>query len=192
MSSRICWFWIIISSYQSLSCHLHNELAGTNLAAKNRRRKRTNSLAILLLPALIFLFFMGWSIYWTGDKKDQKLADRKEPKKENVTLLPAIFEETEQIRIEWWNKQTLFSNHLQLSKRVVIAKLARLLLQLHNHNSIYTAQGIDYLARNSHPRGTPMLGGSRSSETWIAKAWWTGASSDSRLGLTWAVRQACF
>jgi hypothetical protein len=70
------------------------------LAAKNRRRKRTNSLAILLLPALIFLFFMGWSIYWTGDKKDQKLADRKEPKKENVTLLPAIFEETEQIRIE--------------------------------------------------------------------------------------------
>ena len=79
---------------------MHNGVAGPNLETKNRMRKRNKPLAILLLPALIFLFFMGWSLYWTGDKKNQKHIDRKEPKKGNITLIPAIFEETEQNIIE--------------------------------------------------------------------------------------------
>jgi hypothetical protein len=57
-------------------------------------------MALLLLPALIFIFFMGWSLYWTGSKRDQKHTKTKAPEKENVALLPAVFEETEQIIIE--------------------------------------------------------------------------------------------
>jgi hypothetical protein len=70
------------------------------LATKKSRRKRKNTLKILLLPALIFVFFMGWCMYWAGDKKDQKHLNRKVPNKDNVTLLPAIFEETERTIVE--------------------------------------------------------------------------------------------
>jgi len=70
------------------------------LSIKKSRRKRSNAMALLLLPALIFIFFLGWSMYWTGNKKDQKHAKTKAPEKENVTLLPAVFEEPEQITIE--------------------------------------------------------------------------------------------
>ncbi len=34
---------------------------------KNADRKRSNNMALLLLPALIFIFFMGWSTYWIGE-----------------------------------------------------------------------------------------------------------------------------
>ncbi|MGO8807285.1 MAG: hypothetical protein ACLQO7_11915 [Candidatus Bathyarchaeia archaeon] len=70
------------------------------MATKKLMRKRKNTLAILLLPALIFVFFMGWCMYWAGDKKDQKHLNRREPKKDNVTLLPAVFEETERTIVE--------------------------------------------------------------------------------------------
>lgn len=70
------------------------------MSVKKSRRKRSNRMAFLLLPALIFIFFMGWSMYWTGSKKTQKHPKTKALEKENVTLLPAVFEETEQIIIE--------------------------------------------------------------------------------------------
>jgi hypothetical protein len=37
---------------------------------------------------------MGWSQYWIGDQKRPKLKNRTAPKKDNVTLLPAVFKET--------------------------------------------------------------------------------------------------
>jgi hypothetical protein len=64
------------------------------LAIKKRRRKRSNIIALLFLPALIFIFFMGWSQYWIGDQKRPKPNNRTAPKKENVTLLPTVLEET--------------------------------------------------------------------------------------------------
>jgi len=57
-------------------------------------------------------------------------------------------------------KETASFNHSQLYNLCFLAKLARLLLQLHSHNSIYTAQRVLNLRENSHPRGTPMFGGS--------------------------------
>jgi hypothetical protein len=67
------------------------------LTFKKRNRKRSNKMALLLLPALIFIFFMGWSMYWIGNQKKPELAKRTAPKKDNVTLLPAVLEETEQM-----------------------------------------------------------------------------------------------
>ncbi|MGA2680358.1 MAG: hypothetical protein ABSF44_01000 [Candidatus Bathyarchaeia archaeon] len=61
-----------------------------------KKRKRKNTIALLLLPALIFIFFMGWSMYWIGDQKRPRRVNRKAPEKENVTFLPAVFEETKQ------------------------------------------------------------------------------------------------
>ncbi|MGA3112026.1 MAG: hypothetical protein ABSE15_08345 [Candidatus Bathyarchaeia archaeon] len=63
------------------------------MAIKKRRRKRSNIIALLFLPALIFIFFIGWSQYWIGDQKRPQRKNRTTPKKDNVTLLPAVFEE---------------------------------------------------------------------------------------------------
>ena len=49
-----------------------------------------------------------------------------------------------------------------------------------------------YLARNSHPRGTPMLGGSAVKRDADYHPDNSGALFDSRLGLTNAIRQAYF
>jgi hypothetical protein len=50
----------------------------------------------MLLPALIFIGFMGWCMYALGSQKhtQKKLQNTKD----NVTLVPLIFEEQEQIR----------------------------------------------------------------------------------------------
>jgi hypothetical protein len=70
------------------------------MVTEKRRRKR-NHLALLLLPALIFIFFMGWTTYWIGDTKRPKAAKQKaqkpKPKQDNITFLPAVLEETPKI-----------------------------------------------------------------------------------------------
>lgn len=64
----------------------------------NKKAKRkSNKLAILFLPIMVFIFFIGWSMYWTGNKKKPKAAARKAPKEDGVTFLPAVLEETEVI-----------------------------------------------------------------------------------------------
>jgi hypothetical protein len=73
-----------------------------------------------------------------------------------------------------------------------LEKLARLLLQLHNHNSIYTAQSLVILRENSHQEVHPRLAGQQLNETRIAEPDSSKALFDSRLGLTRAVRQAYF
>jgi hypothetical protein len=51
---------------------------------------------IMLLPALILIGFMGWCMYAMDN---QKLTQKKpQNTRDNVTLLPIIFEEQEQIR----------------------------------------------------------------------------------------------
>ncbi len=72
------------------------EYIGENLGAKKVRRKRSK-LALLLLPIIVFIFFMGWSMYWIGDKKRPKANKRKVPKEDGVTFLPAVSEETPKI-----------------------------------------------------------------------------------------------
>jgi len=57
-----------------------------------------------------------------------------------------------------------------------------LLLQLHNHNSIYTWRCLVIFARNSHPRGTPMLDGSAVKHGAGCHTLTIQGSFDSRLG----------
>ena len=54
---------------------------------------------ILLLPALVFLFIVGWSLYWMGqeNKREDKKASAS-PKKDPVSFMPIIFEESEELK----------------------------------------------------------------------------------------------
>ena len=40
---------------------------------------------------------MGWSMYWIGDQKRPDMIQRKPPKKDNVTIMPIVYEETQEI-----------------------------------------------------------------------------------------------
>ena len=51
----------------------------------------------MLLPALIFIFIMGWCLYWIGDQKKPDKIKRKSAKKDNVTFMPIVQEETQEI-----------------------------------------------------------------------------------------------
>jgi hypothetical protein len=52
---------------------------------------------IMLLPALIFIFVMGWCMYWIGDQKRSDKIQHKPPKKDNVSIMPIVFEEPQEI-----------------------------------------------------------------------------------------------
>ena len=56
---------------------------------------------IMFLPALIFIFLMGWCMYCIGDQKRPDKIQRKPLKKDNVrdnvTIMPIIYEETQEI-----------------------------------------------------------------------------------------------
>jgi len=67
------------------------------LAAKKIRRKRSK-LLLLALPIIVFIFFMGWSMYWIGDQKRPKAKTRKAAKDDGVTFLPVVPEEKQTIR----------------------------------------------------------------------------------------------
>ena len=66
--------------------------------AKKDRRKRNSIMTLFLLPVLIFIFLMGWGMYWVGDQKrpekgTEKTKRKTPPKKDNVTFMPIILEE---------------------------------------------------------------------------------------------------
>jgi preprotein translocase subunit YajC len=73
------------------------------LATSKGKRKRNKTMTIMLLPMLIVIFIIGWFIYWMGDEKrsdkiQHKLPKQHEqPEKDNVTILPIIFEEPQEI-----------------------------------------------------------------------------------------------
>ena len=52
---------------------------------------------IMLLPAILFVFLMGWCMYWIGDQKRPDKIKRKPVKKDNVTIMPIVYEETQEI-----------------------------------------------------------------------------------------------
>ena len=72
------------------------------MKVKKGRRKRNRAMTLFLLPVLIFIFLMGWSMYWVGSQKRPlkraKKTKLKEPsKKDNVTFMPIILEEKPEI-----------------------------------------------------------------------------------------------
>jgi hypothetical protein len=54
-------------------------------------------MVIMLLPVIVFIFLMGWYMYWIGDQKRPDKIQRKPLKKDNVTIMPIVYEETQEI-----------------------------------------------------------------------------------------------
>jgi hypothetical protein len=50
-----------------------------------------------MLPALVLVWLVGWSMCWIGRQRDDKSRTEPVPKKDSVTLIPAIMEEEQEI-----------------------------------------------------------------------------------------------
>jgi hypothetical protein len=66
--------------------------------ATRKGKHRSKARIIMLFPAFIFIFIIGWALYWIGqqkttDKNQEKIA----PKKDNVSIMVRSFEEPEKI-----------------------------------------------------------------------------------------------
>jgi hypothetical protein len=68
------------------------------------KRKRNRGLAILLLPALVFIGFMGWLLY--SIEPNRKKSSKKQhtapqtPKNDGVTFVPTLPEEEQEISLK--------------------------------------------------------------------------------------------
>lgn len=66
---------------------------------KQKRKRKTNQLAkIPLLPLLIIMFIIGWSLYCTGDRKKKEKTQHKIILDNNVTFLPVILDEKPELQ----------------------------------------------------------------------------------------------
>lgn len=67
------------------------------LKAKKIRRKRNKLVVALLLPALVLIWLVGWSLYWVGHQKEAKPKPR--PRQNaNIELIIAETLENELIK----------------------------------------------------------------------------------------------
>ena len=66
-----------------------------------QKRKRNRVVVALLLPALVLVWIVGWSMYWLGHQKEDKTRTEPTSKKDNVTLIPSIvLEETQELETQ--------------------------------------------------------------------------------------------
>jgi hypothetical protein len=70
-------------------------IIGAKLVSRKVKRKRSKALIIMLLPALIFIGVIGWDMY-SIDNRKPKPTHRRPVEKDNVTLLPIVFEEQQE------------------------------------------------------------------------------------------------
>jgi len=62
-----------------------------------QRHNRNRLVVALMLPALIFAWLVGWSLYWIGHQRGNKSRAKSTPEKGDVNLMPAIcLEETQE------------------------------------------------------------------------------------------------
>jgi flagellar basal body-associated protein FliL len=64
-------------------------------------RKRSKALILLLLPAVVFIWMIGWSLYWIGHQKERQKAKpivARVP--DYVHLMPMAIEEPLEARSE--------------------------------------------------------------------------------------------
>ena len=54
-------------------------------------------LVVLLMPAVILLWIVGWSLYWIGHQRDDKRAPISKPSDNSVHLKAIPFEEKQVI-----------------------------------------------------------------------------------------------
>ena len=61
-----------------------------------RKRKRNKAIIALFLPVIIFLWMIGWSLYWIGSQK-QPRKTHVEPPKDHVHIKAIVLEEPREI-----------------------------------------------------------------------------------------------
>jgi hypothetical protein len=71
------------------------EQSGGKMATLHKPNK---SIIILLLPMLITVFILGWSMCANSDRKRLEKMQRKLPKKDTVIFLSIVFEKRQEIR----------------------------------------------------------------------------------------------
>jgi uncharacterized SAM-binding protein YcdF (DUF218 family) len=55
---------------------------------------RNRGILIIILPVIVFLWFVGWSLYWLGSRS--KLAETDNSQKEGLEMVVALYEEAMQ------------------------------------------------------------------------------------------------
>jgi hypothetical protein len=72
---------------------------GALLTILKGRSKRNKAIIVLLFPAIIFLWIVGWGLYWIGHQKEpQKAQPSSSPEEEDyVSLIPIVLEDPSEI-----------------------------------------------------------------------------------------------
>ena len=64
-------------------------MQGAVLRFKKPRRRRNRIVAALMLPALAFIWLVGWSLCWIGGQRDVRSEMRPRQRGAGVALIPA-------------------------------------------------------------------------------------------------------
>ncbi len=72
-------------------------IQGAVLRVKTQKPRRNRAIMALLLPAVIFLWIVGWGLYWIGRQRDSKQVPRWKDSREHVHLETVLFEEPSEI-----------------------------------------------------------------------------------------------
>lgn len=58
---------------------------------------RNRILVVMLFPVIIFLWLMGWSLFWIGSQRSQNKSHKTQivAEKDRIEMTSAIYEETE-------------------------------------------------------------------------------------------------
>ncbi|MGB9841170.1 MAG: hypothetical protein ACPLKZ_00420 [Candidatus Bathyarchaeales archaeon] len=73
-----------------------NYKSGALLKLFGKERKRSRAVILLLLPAVIFLWIVGWGLYWIGHQREERAQKQHSSQKEEyVHFVPVMLEEAE-------------------------------------------------------------------------------------------------
>ena len=75
-------------------------IQGEVLRVKTLKRRRNRLIVALLMPAVIFLWVVGWSLYWIGHQRDDKPVKHAKASQDSVRLDAVVFEDQPEIIVQ--------------------------------------------------------------------------------------------
>lgn len=75
-------------------------MQGAVLRVRTQKPRRNRLLVAILLPAVVFLWIIGWSLYWIGHHRDNRKAERAKPSQENIDLEAILFDDQPEILVQ--------------------------------------------------------------------------------------------
>lgn len=79
---------------KELICATHKGIFGVNVTLERMTHKRNPIVAVMVLPIAIFLWMIGWCLFWLGSQRRLPKVQT-EDDKEFVSVMPAFLEEQE-------------------------------------------------------------------------------------------------